>query len=222
MRNAMGAPLLDLAAMYEVDTRVLIQGVKRNIERFPADFAFQLTKEEFEILRSQSVISRSGHGGRRTAPYVFTEQGVAMLSAVLHSPRALQVSIEIMRAFVRLQQMLQPSVEIVVFDLMGDHLLADTELGCQIPPISGAFQPGSQGGGRNEQFGGEGARRGLLPVVRSGEQPNVRRAGRDEHPVVERPTKQEALRVRVACRGHDGVRPVARHHGIHDPARFCG
>jgi hypothetical protein len=77
----------DLADLYGVETRTLVQAVKRNIERFPGDFMFQLTEEEFAILRSQSVISRSW-GGRRTAPYVFTEQGVAMLSSVLRSPRA--------------------------------------------------------------------------------------------------------------------------------------
>ena len=66
----------------------------------------QFTKEDLAILRSQSVISRSGHGGRRTAPYAFTEQGVAMLSSVLHSPRAIDVNIEIMRAFVRLRRLL--------------------------------------------------------------------------------------------------------------------
>lgn len=82
------------------------------IERFPKDFMFQLAGEEFEILRSQSVTSRSGHGGRRTAPYAFTEQGVAMLSSVLRSSRAVQVNIEIVRAFVRLRQMLQSNAEL--------------------------------------------------------------------------------------------------------------
>jgi hypothetical protein len=95
----------DLAALYDVATRVLVQAVKRNLERFPPDFMFQLTEEEFAILRSQSVTSR-GWGGRRYPPYAFTEQGVAMLSSVLHSPRAIQVNIEIMRAFVRLRQWL--------------------------------------------------------------------------------------------------------------------
>jgi hypothetical protein len=98
----------DLAALYEVETRVLVQAVKRNSDRFPADFMFQLTKQEFESLRSQSVISnpQSGRGGRRSPPYAFTEQGVAMLSSVLRSPRAIQVNIEIMRAFVRLRRMI--------------------------------------------------------------------------------------------------------------------
>lgn len=94
----------DLAALYGVATKVLVQAVKRNLKRFPADFMFVLTKEEFAHLRSQSVTS--SWGGRRTPPYVFTEQGVAMLSSVLHSERAVHVNIEIMRAFVRLRQML--------------------------------------------------------------------------------------------------------------------
>jgi len=95
----------DLADLYGVETRVLVQAVKRNRERFPSDFLFQLTKEEFTILRSQSVTSR-GWGGRRYPPYAFTEQGVAMLSSVLRSSRAVQVNIEIMRAFVRMRRLL--------------------------------------------------------------------------------------------------------------------
>jgi hypothetical protein len=94
----------DLAALYQVETKVLIQAVKRNIERFPADFMFQLNPEEFDNLRSQFVTS--SWGGRRYPPYAFTERGVAMLSSVLHSSRAIQVNVEIMRAFVRLRQML--------------------------------------------------------------------------------------------------------------------
>jgi len=95
----------DLADLYGVATRVLVQAVKRNLERFPADFMFQLTREEFAVLRSQSVTSR-GWGGRRYPPYAFTEQGVAMLAGLLNSPRAVQVNIEIMRAFVRMRRML--------------------------------------------------------------------------------------------------------------------
>lgn len=100
--------LLDstLAELYGVETRVLVQAVKRNPDRFPGDFMFQLTNQEFAILRSQVVISSSGHGGRRTAPYAFTEQGVAMLSSVLNSPCAIAVNIEIMRAFVRLRALI--------------------------------------------------------------------------------------------------------------------
>lgn len=96
-----------LAGLYLVETRALVQAVKRNTERFPDDFMFQLTQDERDRLRSQSVISRpGGRGGRRYLPYAFTEQGVAMLSSVLHSRRAILVNIEIMRAFVRLRQML--------------------------------------------------------------------------------------------------------------------
>jgi hypothetical protein len=95
----------DLASLYGVETKKLLQAVKRNITRFPEDFMFRLNDEEFDILRSQFVTS-SSWGGRRYAPYAFTEQGVTMLSSVLRSPRAVAVNIEIMRAFVRLRQML--------------------------------------------------------------------------------------------------------------------
>jgi hypothetical protein len=95
----------DLAELYEVEPRILVQAVKRNINRFPEDFMFQLSKEEFSNLKSQIVISSWG-GLRRAAPYAFTEQGVAMLSSVLRSKRAVQVNIEIMRAFVRLRRIL--------------------------------------------------------------------------------------------------------------------
>jgi hypothetical protein len=93
-----------LADLYGVEPRVLVQAVKRNIERFPKDFMFQLTQKEFANLKSQIVISSWG-GMRRSAPYAFTEQGVAMLSSVLRSKRAVQVNIEIMRAFIKLRQM---------------------------------------------------------------------------------------------------------------------
>jgi len=96
----------DLAVLYEVQAKVLSQAVKRNIERFPADFMFQLSEVEFRGLRSQIVTSNRGRGGHRYRPYAFTEQGVAMLSSVLRSRRAIQVNVEIMRAFVRLRQML--------------------------------------------------------------------------------------------------------------------
>jgi hypothetical protein len=114
----------DLAQMYGVETRVLNQAVKRNIERFPEDFMFQLTRGEFEILRSQIMISNSSDNqededwksqivisnyakmGLRKLPYAFTELGVAMLSSVLRSPLAIQVNIGIMRAFVTMRQAL--------------------------------------------------------------------------------------------------------------------
>lgn len=99
-----------LAELYEVEPRVLNQAVKRNIGRFPEDFMFQLSSDEFANLKSQFVTS--SWGGIRTAPYAFTEQGVAMLSSVLHSERAIQVNIEIMRTFVRLRQMLVGNVEL--------------------------------------------------------------------------------------------------------------
>ena len=96
----------DLALLYDVATKVLKQQVKRNIERFPEDFMFELTKSELINLRSQSVTSSFGKkesrwGGVRYLPYAFTEQGVAMLSSVLHSRKSIQINIEIMRAFAR-------------------------------------------------------------------------------------------------------------------------
>jgi len=109
----------ELAAFYGVETSALVRAVKRNIDRFPSDFMFQLTKAEFDALRCQSGISnlksqdgRSKRGGRRYLPYAFTEQGVAMLSSVLRSQRAVRVNIEIMRAFVRLRQVLAVNAEL--------------------------------------------------------------------------------------------------------------
>lgn len=94
----------DLAGLYGVETRVLVQQVRRNEKRFPADFMFQLSTEEFGNLKSQSVISSGGHGGRRKRPLAFIEHGIAMLSGVLRSDRAIAVNIEIMRAFVELRR----------------------------------------------------------------------------------------------------------------------
>jgi len=96
----------DLANLYGVETKVVNQSVKRNIDRFPDDFMFQLTEKEAERLRSQIVPSNDGRGGRRYLPYAFTEQGVAMLSTVLRSKRAIQVNIAIMRTFVQLRRIL--------------------------------------------------------------------------------------------------------------------
>jgi len=106
--------LLDahLAALYGVTTKRLNEQVRRNRSRFPGDFMFQLTSEEVESLRSQLATSNQGRGGRRYAPYVFTEQGVAMLSTVLNSERAIRVNIEIMRAFVRLRQILASNAQL--------------------------------------------------------------------------------------------------------------
>ncbi|MCC6127231.1 MAG: ORF6N domain-containing protein [Pirellulales bacterium] len=101
----------DLAEMYGVETKVLVRAVKRHTARFPDDFMFQLSNEEFENLRCQFGIS-SSWGGRRHAPYAFTEQGVAMLSGILNSPRAVAVNVEIMRTFVKLRRMLASNVEL--------------------------------------------------------------------------------------------------------------
>ncbi len=97
----------DLAKLYGVETKVFNQAVKRNISRFPKDFMFQMNKEELEIWRSQIVTSNpAAKMGLRRRPYVFTEHGVAMLSSVLNSERAVQVNIQIMRAFIRMRQLL--------------------------------------------------------------------------------------------------------------------
>jgi hypothetical protein len=100
----------DLAALYDVETKALTRAVRRNRARFPGDFMFQLTAEEFADLRRQ--FGTSSWGGRRYPPYAFTEQGVAMLSGVLQSERAVRVNIEIMRAFVRLRQFLAAHAEL--------------------------------------------------------------------------------------------------------------
>ncbi len=94
-----------LAELYGVPTKRLNEAVKRNLDRFPADFMFQLTTAEIEILRSQFATSKLGGGGRRYLPYVFTEHGVAMLSSVLTSPRAVQMNILIVRAFIRMREL---------------------------------------------------------------------------------------------------------------------
>ncbi|NHZ93357.1 ORF6N domain-containing protein [Massilia sp. CCM 8733] len=105
---------VDLAALYGVTTGNLVQAVKRNASRFPADFMFQLDPGEWSTLRSQSVISNSGRGGRRYPPYAFTELGVAMLSSVLGGMQAIAVNIEIMRAFVRLREVLASNNELAL------------------------------------------------------------------------------------------------------------
>jgi hypothetical protein len=95
-----------------VPTKRLNEQVRRNSKRFPADFMFQLKRQAAENLRSEFATSRSGHGGRRSLPYAFTEQGVAMLSSVLNSEQAIEVNIMIMRAFVKLRQMLESNEEL--------------------------------------------------------------------------------------------------------------
>jgi hypothetical protein len=103
---------VDLAELYEVPTKRLNEQVRRNKKRFPPDFMFQLKPEEAESLRSQFATSKKGRGGRRSLPYAFTEQGVAMLSSVLNSNRAIEVNITIMRAFLKLRQMLESNVDL--------------------------------------------------------------------------------------------------------------
>ena len=105
----------DLAELYGVPTKVLVQAVRRNLDRFPSDFLFRLTQQELGVLRSQIVTSSSDRnpwGGRRSLPLAFTEQGVAMLSSVLRSARAIAVNITIMRAFVRLRQLAAANTEL--------------------------------------------------------------------------------------------------------------
>ena len=107
--------LLDehLSALYGVPTKALVQAVKRNEDRFPSDFMFQLSPEEWRILKSQSVTSSPGeHGGRRTPPYAFTQEGVAMLSSVLRSEQAVRVNVEVMRAFVRFREILSTHADL--------------------------------------------------------------------------------------------------------------
>lgn len=135
----------DLAALYQVETKALVQAVQRNRKRFPPDFMFQLSFQEFTALRSQIVTSK-GRGGRRTAPYAFTEHGVAMLSSVLRSERAMEINIEIIRAFVKLRQLVASNTDLanrlnhleqkydsqfkVVFDAIR-RLMSETT---QVPP----------------------------------------------------------------------------------------
>lgn len=102
----------DLASLYGVETKVLKQAVRRNIVRFPDDFMFELTKDEFQSLRSQIVTSNEGRGGARYVPMAFTEQGVAMLSSILNSERAIVVNIQIIRVFTRIRQMLTDNTEL--------------------------------------------------------------------------------------------------------------
>lgn len=102
----------DLAELYGLTTKVLNQAVKRNLERFPEDFMFQLTDFEYQSLRSQIVTSKIGRGGTRYLPLAFTEHGVLMLSSILNSTRAIQVNIQIMRTFARIRQMLSDNTEL--------------------------------------------------------------------------------------------------------------
>lgn len=141
---------VDLAELYGVETRILTRAVRRNIERFPPDFAFQLSSDEWANLKSQFGIS-SQWGGRRTPPFAFTEQGVAMLSSVLRSERAVRVNVAIMRAFVRLRQVLATHDELArkLADLEG-HVTArlhehDEQLRIIFEAIQQLMDPGIPG-----------------------------------------------------------------------------
>jgi hypothetical protein len=105
---------IDLAELYQVETGRLNEQVKRNTDRFPEDFMFQLTNQEFESLRSQFAISKKGRGGRRYAPFAFTEHGVLMLSSVLNSERAIQVNIQIMRIYAKLRGMIMAHKDVLL------------------------------------------------------------------------------------------------------------
>ena len=120
----------DLADLYEIDNRALNQAVKRNLKRFPQDFMFQLTKEEYESLRFQFETSKPGRGGTRYLPYAFTEQGVAMLSGVVNSDKAIEMNIAIMRAFVAVRHVLLKQNDLKeqlkeIKERLGEH---DTQL----------------------------------------------------------------------------------------------
>lgn len=146
----------DLAELYSVETRTLKQAVRRNKERFPQDFMFILSKEEFSNWRSQIVMSKSDDKGLRHPPMAFTEQGVAMLSSVLRSPRAAQVNIAIMRTFVRLRSLMDSNRELaekihtlekkyderfkVVFEAIG-KLLEDSEKASKTSKRRAGFHP---------------------------------------------------------------------------------
>jgi hypothetical protein len=102
----------DLAELYDIETRILNQAVNRNLKRFPSDFMFQLSDDEYKSLTSQFVMSKKGRGGRRVLPFVFTEHGVLMLSSVLNSDRAIAVNIQVMRIFTRVRRMLTDNTEL--------------------------------------------------------------------------------------------------------------
>ncbi len=140
----------DLADLYGVETKRLVEQVKRNIERFPGDFMFQLSKDEVAALRSQIVTSNNGRGGRRYAPYVFTEQGVAMLSGVLRSKQAIAVNIEIMRAFVELRRVavsytaLQERLDDLEWEMSGRLDQHDEQLGHIFKALHRLMEPPPQ------------------------------------------------------------------------------
>ena len=146
----------DLARLYGVETRTLNQAVKRNNERFPNDFMFQLSSEELQNWISQFVISNSNiKMGLRNKPYAFTEQGVAMLSSVLRSPQAVKVNIEIMRAFVRIRHVLESSKELakVVFELRSFMLKNSNKTDQEIKRIWDAIEKLSEPPKENRPIG---------------------------------------------------------------------
>ena len=131
----------DLAEIYEVETKAFNRAVKRNVERFPDSFRFQLTENEYENLRSQ-IGTSSGHGGRRYLPYAFTEQGVSMLSAVLRSPTAIQISVKIINAFVEMRRFIQNNAEVFARLDSVEHrqLTLETETGKNFEKVFQALQ----------------------------------------------------------------------------------
>jgi len=136
----------DLAELYGVETRALNQAVSRNAERFPEDFAFRLTHEELADLRSQSVISSGEHGGRRTLPYVFTEHGAIMAANVLRSDRAIEMSVFVVRAFVKLRGILSSQAAMLkkleeLEDKVGEH---DEALRSIVEAIRRLMAPGTR------------------------------------------------------------------------------
>jgi hypothetical protein len=126
----------DLAVLYDVEARSLVRAVKRNVSRFPADFMFQLTVDEATHLRSQAGILSPAHGGRRYLPYAFTEHGVAMLSSVLRSKRAVEINIAIMRTFVKLRRLMASNEELA---RRVDH--HDQEIGVLFQHVQALLEP---------------------------------------------------------------------------------
>jgi len=133
----------DLAQLYQVPTYRLNEQVKRNRKRFPDDFMFQLNRQEMNSLTSQFAMSNEGRGGRRTLPYAFTEQGVAMLSSVLNSERAVQVNIAIMRAFVKLREIISTHKELAlkIKQLEGKFRQHDTKIRAVFEAIRELLEP---------------------------------------------------------------------------------
>lgn len=142
----------DLAELYQVDTKRLNEQVKRNSERFPEDFMFQLQQHEWNDLKPQIATSSSGsHGGRRTLPYVFTEHGVLMLSSVLNSKSAITVNIQIMRVYTKMRELLQQSIELNERMESMEERLFEHDL--QILRIVKRLETGDQGSNERPKIG---------------------------------------------------------------------